>query len=634
MLDLLKKHFGYDQFRPLQKEVIDCCVSGRDALVLMPTGGGKSLCFQLPALKFPGITVVISPLIALMKDQVDALKANGIPAAFMNSSLSQGEMARVEQMALREELKLLYLAPERLAMPSVQQFLKSLRVSLFAIDEAHCISEWGHDFRPDYRNLSSLRRMFPETPIIALTATANARVRTDIVKQLGLEHGRIFQSSFNRPNLTYRVEPKKKSFDCLLAEVRDRPGQSVIVYCFSRKSTEKVAADLRANGVSAAAYHAGLTPQERTRVQEQFIRDQVPVIAATIAFGMGIDKPDVRLVVHMDIPKSVEGYYQETGRAGRDGLPSDCILYYSAGDRFKQEYFIREIPDPKEQLRARLQLQDITNYCEQKTCRRAFLLRFFGESWNETSCGGCDICLPPREQRKPLKDLTPVDFDRDLFDILRAKRREIAEEQGVPPYVVFGDKSLQEMARVYPQRLETLSRVFGVGKEKLAHYGETFLREIREYATAHNIAEKEVAPKETSVRAPKAPKEKVKRAISETIEATILLLKEGRKVGEIAQMRNLAMGTILQHIEQANDLNLKLETSHLTFPSQERYHTIAAALTATGGELLAPARAKLGEDYSYDEIRYVRLLEKLRRRSQATDTNQRASDPDTDDQPF
>ncbi|MCW1892202.1 MAG: RecQ family ATP-dependent DNA helicase [Candidatus Uhrbacteria bacterium] len=603
MLHLLKKHFGYDQFRPLQQDIIDHCVSGKDALVLMPTGGGKSLCFQLPALQFPGLTIVISPLIALMKDQVDALKANGIAAAFINSSLSPAEIARVEQLAIRKEIKLLYLAPERLAISSIKQLLQSLDISLFAIDEAHCISEWGHDFRPDYRNLGSLRHMFPNTPIMALTATANARVREDIIKQLKLETGRTFQSSFNRPNLTYRVEPKKKAFECLLAEIRERPSQAVIVYCFSRKGTEKVAADLQANGIKAAAYHAGLSAPQRTRVQEQFIRDQVPVIAATIAFGMGIDKPDVRLVVHMDLPKSIEGYYQETGRAGRDGLPSDCILYYSAGDRFKQEYFIRDMEDPKEQLRARTQLQDITRYCEQQTCRRASLLHHFGEAWDQTNCAGCDICLPPREKRASSRRAVDAEFDQDLFEILRTTRRTLAESKGVPPYVIFGDRSLQEMARAYPQRMESLSEIFGVGKEKLAQYGKIFLKDICAYAKENNIPERK-----TSIETPVYVQKKTRRAASETILTTVALLEEKKSIREIVQQRKLSLGTVLQHLEQAQDLNIKLAVSHLSFPSQERYKKIVNALKTTGGNTLSLARAKLGEEYSYEEIRYVRLL--------------------------
>ena len=448
MIELLKKHFGYESFRPLQEEVIGHCISGKDSLVLMPTGGGKSLCFQIPALYFPGLTVVISPLVALMKDQVDALNANGIPAAFLNSTLSPVEISRVEGLVRAGKIKLLYLAPERFAMPGVRSFLHELTISLFAVDEAHCISEWGHDFRPDYRNLYLLRQYFPGVPIMALTATANERVRDDIVNQLKLGEGRVFRSSFNRPNLTYRVQPKKRAFDQLLAELKQRPDQSAIIYCFSRKSTEKVAADLCANGVKAAAYHAGLTPNQRTQAQERFIRDQVPVIAATIAFGMGIDKPDVRLVVHMDLPKSVEGYYQETGRAGRDGLPSDCLLFFSLGDRIKHEYFIREMEDLDARERTRSQLQEMVKYGELRTCRRAFLLRYFAETWKESNCGSCDVCVP-RAPLKPVEE-TVTEFDQELFAELRASRKQLAEARRVPPYMIFGDKTLQEMARKYP----------------------------------------------------------------------------------------------------------------------------------------------------------------------------------------
>ena len=481
MIELLKKHFGYESFRPLQEEVIEHCISGKDSLVLMPTGGGKSLCFQIPALHFPGITIVISPLVALMKDQVDALQANGIPAAFLNSTLTPVEIARVEAQAASGKLKLLYLAPERFAKPAVREFLRTLTISMFAVDEAHCISEWGHDFRPEYRNLDLLRQYFPGIPIMALTATANARVRGDIVNHLRLGQGRVFQSSFNRPNLTYRVLPKKRAFDQLLSELKQRPDQAAIVYCFSRKSTEKIASDLRANGVKAAAYHAGLAPMERSRIQERFIRDQVPVITATIAFGMGIDKPDVRLVAHMDLPKSVEGYYQETGRAGRDGLPSDCLLFFSAGDRIKHEYFIRAMEDPDDRQRMRLQLQEMMKYGFLQSCRRAFLLGYFGEASSTQNCGACDTCVPPVATKAA--EATVAVFDRQLFEKLRALRRSLAEARRVPPYLIFGDKTLQEMSRTIPQDPESLGRVFGVGTMKLAQFGGVFLEAIRSYAT-------------------------------------------------------------------------------------------------------------------------------------------------------
>ncbi len=487
MHTLLKQYFGFTSFRPQQEEIIRHVAAGKDALVVMPTGSGKSLCFQLPALHLPGLTVVVSPLIALMKDQVDALRGNGVSAAFMNSSQSPAEVAQVEALAKSGRLKLLYLAPERLAMPGVRQLLHTLRISLFAIDEAHCISEWGHDFRPEYRNLDLLRHFFPGIPIVALTATANAQVRNDIVNHLKLDKGSVFQSSFNRDNLSYRVLPKKKSFDRLLHELKQLNGGSAIIYCFSRKGTEKVAADLCAKGISAAAYHAGLSQAERTRVQDRFIRDQVPVIAATIAFGMGIDKPDVRLVVHMDLPKSVEGYYQETGRAGRDGLPSDCLLLYSAGDRIKHEFFIREMEDPEERQRTRQKLQEMMRYCELKTCRRAFLLNYFGEAWPKPNCGACDICVPPAvvEIAHATHDATAA-FDQALFEQLRALRRKLAEARHLPPYMVFGDKTLHEMARQYPEDEAHLGQIFGVGKTKLQQFGTAFLQVIRSYRRDRN----------------------------------------------------------------------------------------------------------------------------------------------------
>lgn len=604
MIELLKKHFGYESFRPLQEEVIGHCISGKDSLVLMPTGGGKSLCFQIPALYFPGLTMVISPLVALMKDQVDALNANGIPAAFLNSTLSPVEISRIEGLAIAGKIKLLYLAPERFAMPGVRHFLRELSISLFAVDEAHCISEWGHDFRPDYRNLYLLRQYFPGIPIMALTATANERVRDDIVSQLKLGQGRVFRSSFNRPNLTYRVQPKKRAFDQLLAEIKQRPDQAAIIYCFSRKSAEKVAADLCANGVKAAAYHAGLTPNQRTLVQERFIRDQVPVIAATIAFGMGIDKPDVRLVVHMDLPKSVEGYYQETGRAGRDGLPSDCLLFFSTGDRIKHEYFIREMEDPEARERTRLQLQEMVKYGELRTCRRAFLLRYFAETWQEKQCGSCDVCVP----RAPLKPVEEVqtEFDQELFAELRSLRKTLAEARRVPPYMIFGDKTLQEMARQYPQNMADLEDVFGVGKGKLTQFGESFLHVICSYVAKNGVQTERVSRQPAPRKAPSA------RALTSTVRETIQLLEQKESLEDIAEKRHIGLGTVIQHLELALEQGQKLDTSHLVFHSAERLERVEEAFRKTGNDFLAPARNRLDSSYSYEELRLARLLIKAR----------------------
>ena len=395
---LLKRHFGYDEFRPGQEAIIANALAGRHGLMIMPTGGGKSLCYQLPALAMGGLTLVVSPLIALMKDQVDGLRANGIAAEFVNSSLDNRTVADVERKAQAGDVNLLYVAPERVSMPGFRRFLDTLDLRLIAIDEAHCISEWGHDFRPDYRALSELRTQFPDTPVMALTATATERVRDDIVGQLRLDDCPRFVSGFDRANLTYRVQPRQAAWDSLVGLMDERRGQSAIVYCFSRKETEEVAAGLTAAGHPAVAYHAGLDADVRRRTQERFIDGDVPIVAATIAFGMGIDKPDIRLVVHYTLPKSIEGYYQETGRAGRDGLPSDCVLFFSEGDRAKQEFFIQQMTgDARES--AERQLQQMVEYGRLNTCRRRYLLAYFGEDLALAAevCGNCDVCLAERQ---------------------------------------------------------------------------------------------------------------------------------------------------------------------------------------------------------------------------------------------
>jgi len=432
LLPLLKQYFGFTSFRPLQEEIIRDSLAGKDVFALLPTGGGKSLCFQLPALTHSGLTVVVSPLIALMKDQVDALQASGIAATFLNSSLAAGE-GRARLRGLHNgEYRLLYVAPERLMLSGFLEDLQRWNVRLIAVDEAHCISEWGHDFRPEYRQIAQLRELFPQVPFMALTATATERVREDIVTHLKLRDPQIYVASFNRPNLTYRVIPKNKPYDQLLNFLRDRPKEGGIVYCQSRKSAERVAANLSEDGVPARPYHAGLTPKERNEHQELFLRDNIRVVCATIAFGMGINKPNVRFVVHYDLPKNIEGYYQETGRAGRDGLPSECVLLFSAGDVMKQTQFIDEKPDPQEQKIAREQLQQMVHYAECANCRRVELLAYFGEEFVgqafqpassgdfpaassknsglespdhrqagqpalQANCGACDNCLSPRE---------------------------------------------------------------------------------------------------------------------------------------------------------------------------------------------------------------------------------------------
>src|SRR5882762_3980879 len=391
----LKKYFGYDAFRPLQQEIIDDALSNRDVFALLPTGGGKSLCFQLPALLRDGVTIVVSPLIALMKDQVDALRTSGIAATFLNSTLAGSESRERLRGLDRNQFRLLYVAPERLMMENFLERALNWNIAQLAIDEAHCISEWGHDFRPEYRELKKLRTHFPDVPIMALTATATERVRDDIIKQLKLHAPRCYVASFNRPNLTYRVLAKSSAYQQVLDFIRARPNESGIVYCASRKSTDALAEKLTKGGIKALPYHAGMESRERTRNQEAFLRDDARVITATVAFGMGINKPNVRFVIHYDLPKNIEGYYQETGRAGRDGLPSECVLLFSASDVVKQRRFIEEKSE-REQRVAREQLRDMIHYAETRDCRRVTLLKYFGEEFS-VSCGGCDNCMEPRE---------------------------------------------------------------------------------------------------------------------------------------------------------------------------------------------------------------------------------------------
>ncbi len=396
LLPPLKKFFGFSSFRPLQREIMSDSLAGKDVFAVLPTGGGKSLCFQLPALIRPGLTVVVSPLIALMKDQVDALQAAGVAATFLNSSLGTADSrARIRALHNRE-FRLLYVAPERLMLSGFLEDLKKWDVSLFAIDEAHCISEWGHDFRPEYRQIRTLRGIFPGIPMMALTATATNRVQDDIVEQLHFKNPSRYVASFNRPNLTYRVAAKAGAYEQILSFMRSRPKESGIIYCQARKTADDLAAKLNRDGVSALPYHAGMEGSDRSRHQEKFLRDEVRVVCATIAFGMGINKSNVRFVIHYDLPKNIEGYYQETGRAGRDGLPGECLLLFSAGDRIRQMRFIEEKPNPQEREISRAQLEQMIHYAEIAACRRQFLLGYFGEKIEDANCGGCDNCLAPR----------------------------------------------------------------------------------------------------------------------------------------------------------------------------------------------------------------------------------------------
>lgn len=456
--DSLKHYFGYDRFRVGQKEIINQALSKQDLLIIMPTGGGKSLCFQLPALLQPGLTIVVSPLISLMQDQVDALRDNGIGATFLNSTINMKEVRHRENEILSGKIKLLYLAPERLVSDKFTPFLnliqEKLGISAFAIDEAHCISEWGHDFRTEYRQLKKLRRNYPQIPIWSLTATATSRVQKDIIQQLGLRQPHIHIASFNRPNLYYEVNHKSpRSYAQLLKIVKAEKG-SGIIYCFNRKSTEEISSHLVKDKISALPYHGGMSDENRVNNQNRFIRDDVQIIVATIAFGMGINKPDVRFVIHHDLPRNIESYYQESGRAGRDGEPAKCILLYSPADLQKIEYFIRQKEKIKEQKIARNQLYKMLEYAEATFCRRIVQLSYFGEKF-EGNCDNCDNCLHP----KPLEDWT-IEAQKFLSCIARTKER-------------FGMKQVIDVLRgsrakkIYQYGHHLLS-TYGIGKDKTA----------------------------------------------------------------------------------------------------------------------------------------------------------------------
>ncbi|MEK7448009.1 MAG: RecQ family ATP-dependent DNA helicase [Planctomycetota bacterium] len=557
--EVLQKYFGYSDFHPLQEEIIKDVLDHNDVLVLIPTGGGKSLCYQLPAVMNDGITVVISPLIALMKDQVDDLSERGISAVSINSALTYSEISEIKSRLLKKQIKLLYVAPERIVIPDFLDFLRQLNISLFAIDEAHCISEWGHEFRPEYRKLNLLKKNFPAVPLIALTSTAVPQVQTDIVNQLNMVNPKIYRGSLNRKNLFYQIRPKKKEmFQHLLGYIKNHHNDSGIIYRQSRKSVDELSRKLQNKGIRALPYHAGLSSETRSENQEKFIKDDVEIIVATIAFGMGIDKPNIRYVIHCDMPKSIEGYYQETGRAGRDGLKSDCILFFSYSDKIKHEYFIRKIEDEQNRRIAYSKLYRMIDFCTWSKCRRITLLNYFGEKYDAHNCNMCDACAPSEKaevisytepeavipKAKKTTDFVFRECDQKLFEILRALRKQIADKQHMPPYIVFSDVSLKDMSTRYPQTMDAFREINGVGDVKLKKYGHLFTGKIVDYCKANKSKAYSVPGirRECSSAYEKWTEAQEQKLISE--------YKSGKTISELANLLGRQTGGIRSRLKK------------------------------------------------------------------------------------
>ncbi len=500
LLAALKESYGYDSFRPQQRETIEHVLNGGDALVLMPTGGGKSLCYQLPAILTDGLTVVVSPLIALMHDQVTALQRAGANAQYLNSTLSPMETAEVERSVLDGSVKLLYVAPERVNTDRFRNLLEQRNPSLIAIDEAHCISEWGHEFRPDYRVLRRLTERFVDVPTVACTATATPQVQRDIIDQLDRPRMQTYITSFMRDNLTLRILPKRKSVDRLAARIRALSGGAAIVYSQSRKSTEETAERLRQHGIDAEHYHAGMNGDSRHGVQDRFLNGETPVICATIAFGMGIDKPDIRLVAHLDMPPSIESYYQETGRAGRDGQPSECLLFYTKGIWHQQMYFIRQLSDEAERQQRINRLRTMMNFCEQSQCRWSRILQYFGEQPTNPQCGHCDQCLDEQPELDAAPSARTVDPDDPpgppgqdeprplsaeedrLYEALREERTRLAREAETSAYIVASNRELADIARRRPRTTAELIEIKGIRHRKAARFGRELLDVVAQHS--------------------------------------------------------------------------------------------------------------------------------------------------------
>jgi ATP-dependent DNA helicase RecQ len=721
--EILKNTFGYDEYRPLQQAVIDNVMAGRDTLAIMPTGGGKSLCYQIPALLLDGLTVVVSPLIALMKDQVEQLRAAGVAALFLNSTLTAYEYQENMEAIRRGEVKLLYVAPETLLTPRIFSLLDSVNVRLLTIDEAHCISEWGHDFRPEYRQLVDARKRYPKAVCLALTATATQRVRTDIESTLGFTQSNEFVASFDRANLYIEVLPKQDATRQTLRFLERYKDQSGIIYCFSRKQVDELAAFLAQKGYSARPYHAGLEDGQRKANQEAFIRDDIQIMVATIAFGMGINKPNVRFVLHYDLPKSIEGYYQEIGRAGRDGLPAHCLLLYSYGDVAKQRYFIDQ-KEGDERRNAQQHLDAIVRYAEDdSTCRRKPLLKYFGENYSAAKCSACDNCTAPppvfvditlpaqkflscvvrsgerygaghvidilrgskgervlslkhdqlstygigaelsekqwqglahqlvqlgylnqdgefrtlgltpkanealrkrtpilgqplasaeRERVEPAAKKTAVpqlETNNALLALLRARRKEMADAASVPPYVIFSDKTLVEMAAYYPQSPASLLTISGVGQVKLQRYGEEFLRILQAYCQDHRIAEKPKAGR----AGPEAPQEA--RDKSDSGRRYVFVgeaYQNGEGIAALMERYQVTLGTVVdnlaRYIASGRPLRCGDDLLALAPVTPDEQAAVFAAFAETGADFLKPVFERLNGQIDYEALKILRLI--------------------------
>ncbi len=706
----LKEVFGYNQFRGNQERIIHNVLDGNNTFVIMPTGAGKSLCYQLPAVTKDGTAIVISPLIALMKNQVDQMNAVGINAQFLNSTLSKSEITRVKKATLAGEVKLLYVAPESLTKEENIDFLKKANLSFVAIDEAHCISEWGHDFRPEYRRIKGILAQIASIPIVALTATATPKVQLDIQKNLQMEDADLFKSSFNRTNLYYEVRQKQQAKKQLIKFVKEQKGKAGIIYCLSRKKVEEIAELLKVNDVKAAPYHAGLDANVRMKNQDDFLNEELDVIVATIAFGMGIDKPDVRFVVHYDAPKSIEGYYQETGRAGRDGLDGKCVMFYSYNDIIKLEKFNKDKP-VSERENAKHLLEEVASYAESSVCRRKQLLHYFGEEYEKDECGMCDNCVHPKEkfdgtehikkvikavkqtdERFPLghligvltgkslqhiksyghdkldifgagkeesesfwktvlrqtllnefieKDIEnigvfkvtekginylidsyPVELSRDhefestedeeesdktpvnvksydpvLFDMLKSLRKDVAKKKDLPPYVIFQDPSLEEIATVYPTTKQELAQINGVGMGKVTKFGKEFLELITKY-----VEENEIITASDVVIKSSGKKSLLKISIIQQIDRMIDL-------EEIAESKNIPVDAVISEIENicysGTKLNLDYYIDHVL--DDDRQDDIYDYFLNAETDSMVEAMEELGDDYSEDEVRLMRI---------------------------